>query len=609
MLSLPTLLLTLALFQGEVMEGPEMAAPATDAAQEPGSDRSTSEAKPDARALQRGLADAALTARERAVHLLSRLAYHPTPAEIAEIERMGIVNWVERQLQPGRMANGRFERRISELNGINMAPGEAYAWAQQGAREAGQLDLFYAPGQEVNLAELTKLEREQIEAQREIARDEYRRLLYQLQFEFLGATLARAVESDRQGEEVLADFWRNHFNIDSRKGGREAAFWMPEWEQQVLRGHMWGSFDAMLVATAQHPAMLNYLDQAQSRRRYSEDEIERFRKREIRRGTSPERIEETIRRQANGGPNENYARELMELHTLGVDNVYEQDDVIAVAEALTGWTFRRRAEDPEQAYRFLFDERRHQLGEKELFGEALPAAEEASMEQGEEILHRLADHPGTADYVSRKLVRRLAADQEPEVLVDAAKQAWEEHDGDLTQVVRAIVLNPAFYQRELYQTKVKTPWEYVVSSLRAIGAEVHDPRRVLRALTEMGMPLYQCDVPTGWSDSAEAWLDPGAMAYRWNFAEQLVSGQVRGVFLPRGQFAEWLVGHEPEAWPTALAARIVPAGVGDQTTRALEQTLAEYLENPRTERRGPRVHEIAPTLVALLLGSPEFQRQ
>lgn len=609
MLPLSSLLLILVPLQGEVMEAPAMPGPETDAVQEPVTDRPARDDAPDARALQRQLADAALSPRERVVHLLSRLAYHPTPAEIAEIERIGIVNWVERQLQPGRMANGRFERRISELNGINMAPGEAFAWVQQGAREAAQLDLFYAPGQEVNLAELTELEREQIEAQREIARDEYRRLLYQLQFEFLGATLARAVESDRQGEEVLVDFWRNHFNIDSRKGGREAAFWMPEWEQQVLRGHMWSGFEEMLVATAQHPAMLNYLDQAQSRRRYSEAEIERFRKREERRGTSPDRIEETIRRQASGGPNENYARELMELHTLGVDNVYEQEDVITVAEAFTGWTFRRRADDPTQAYRFVFDERRHQLGEKELFGTTLPAAKEASMEQGEEILHLLAQHPGTADYVSRKLVRRLAADQEPEVLVDAAKHAWEEHDGDLTQVVRAIVLNPAFYQRDLYQTKVKTPWEFVISSLRALDAEVHDPRRVLRVLTEMGMPLYQCDVPTGWSDSAEAWLDPGAMAYRWNFAEQLVAGQIRGVYLPRGKFAEWLVGHEPEAWPTALAARIVPAGIGDKTQNALEQTLTEYLENPRTKRRGPRVHEIAPTLVALLLGSPEFQRQ
>ena len=609
MLPLSSLLLTLVPLQGEVMEGPAMPGPATDSTQEPVTDRPARDAAADTRALQRNLADAALSPRERAVHLLSRLAYHPTPAELAEIERIGIVNWVDRQLKPGRMENARFERRISELNGIKMAPGEAYAWAQEGAREAGQLDLFYKAGESVDMSQLTELEREQIREQREIAQDEYRKLIYQLQFEFLGATLARAVESDRQGEEILADFWRNHFNIDSRKGGREAAFWMPQWEQQVLRGNMWGSFDAMLVATAQHPAMLNYLDQAQSRRRYTEEEINRFRKREERRGTSAELIEETIRRQASGGPNENYARELMELHTLGVDNIYEQEDVIAVAEALTGWTFRRRADDPEQAYRFRFDERRHQLGSKELFGEPLPMAEEASMKQGEEILHRLANHPGTADFLSRKLVRRLAADQEPEALVDAAKQAWEEHDGDLTQVVRAIVLNPAFYQRELYQTKVKTPWEFVVSSLRAVDAEVHDPRRVLRALTEMGMPLYQCDVPTGWSDSAEAWLDPGAMAYRWNFAERLVAGQVRGVFISRGQFAEWLVGHEPAAWPAALAARIVPAGVGDKTQAALEQTLAEYLENPRTQRRGPRVHEIAPTLVALLLGSPEFQRQ
>ena len=552
--------------------------------------------------------DLVLSSRERAVHLLSRLAYAPTPGDLAEVERMGIRAWVDRQLKPGRMESARLARRMSELKGVTATPAEAIVWAQEEAQKVGQLRELY-PEEGVDLSVLTELEREQIRVQRELARDEYRKKIYQLQFEFLAANLARAVESDRQGEEVLADFWRNHFNVDTRKARQEAALWMPEWEREVIRGKMWGSFEKLLLATAQHPAMLSYLDQSSSRRRYSGEEIERFRKRELRKGTPAARIEQAIQRQASGGPNENYARELMELHTLGADNVYEQADVIAVSEALTGWTFRRRADRPESSYQFLFDERRHQVGEKVLFGEALPSADEASLAQGEEILHRLASHPGTADYVSRKLVRRLANDQEPEVLVDAAKQAWEESDGDLTQVVRAIVLNPAFYEREHYQAKVKTPWEFVVSAMRVLGAEVHDPRRAFRSLAEMGMPFYQCDVPTGWSDAAEDWLDPGAMAYRWSFAEQLASGQMRGIFIPKGQFANWLVGHEPSAWPTALAARIVPAGLGPQTQAALEQTMTEYLELPRTMRRGVRVADIAPTLVALLLGSPEFQRQ
>lgn len=568
--------------------------------------------EPEARGAERGVeelrADEALSARERAIHLLSRLAYAPTPADLAEVERVGIVAWVDRQLKPGRIESARLARRMDELMGVTATPAEAMVWAQEESQKAGQLRELY-PEEGVDLSALTELEREQIRVQRELARDEYRKKVYQLQFEFLAANLARAVESDRQGEEVLADFWRNHFNVDTRKARQEAALWMPEWEREVIRGKMWGSFEELLKATAQHPAMLSYLDQSSSRRRYSEQEIERYRKREVRKGTPAARIEQTIQRQASGGPNENYARELMELHTLGVDNVYGQDDVIAVAEALTGWTFRRRADDPDLAYRFIFDSRRHQLGEKSLFGEALPAADEASLAQGEEILHRLANHPGTADHISRKLVRRLVNDQEPEALVDAAKQAWEESEGDITQVVRAIVLHPAFYEREHYQAKVKTPWEYVVSTLRVLGAEVHDPRRVFRSLSEMGMPFYQCDVPTGWSDAAEDWLDPGAMAYRWSFAEQIAAGQIRGIFVPKGQFANWLVGHEASAWPAALAARIVPAGIGPQTVHALEQTMTEYLDLPRTKRRGVRVADIAPTLVALLLGSPEFQRQ
>jgi uncharacterized protein (DUF1800 family) len=578
------------------------------AGQEPGVDAAVFEAAVGGRQQGEMDADEGLSARERAIHLLSRLAYAPTPADLAEVERIGIRAWVDQQLKPGRMESARLQRRMAELKGVVATPAEAMIWAQGEAQKAGKLRELY-PVEGVDLSVLTELEREQIQAQRELARDEYRKKVYQLQFEFLAANLARAVESDRQGEEVLADFWRNHFNVDTRKARQEAALWMPEWEREVIRGKMWGSFEELLLATAQHPAMLSYLDQSSSRRRYSDEEIERFRRRELRKGTPAARIEQAIQRQASGGPNENYARELMELHTLGADNVYEQADVIAVSEALTGWTFRRRSDDPEQSYQFTFESRRHQVGEKSLFGEVLPAAGEASVEQGIEILHRLASHPGTADYVSRKLVRRLVNDFEPEVLVDAAKRAWEKSEGDLTQVVRAIVLHPAFYEREHYQAKVKTPWEFVVSSLRALGAEVHDPRRVFRSLAEMGMPFYQCDVPTGWSDAAEDWLDPGAMAYRWSFAEQLASGQIRGIYLPRGHFANWLVGHEASAWPTALAARLVPAGIGPQTQAALEQTMAEYRELPCTQRRGVRVADIAPTLVALLLGSPEFQRQ
>lgn len=601
-----TLLSTLILFSGLLQTDGAEAAQA-DAAPAPAA-ATEAAAQAEAMPAQARQADAALNARERAIHLLSRMAYAPTPADLAEVERIGIVAWVDRQLKPGRIANARFARRMEELQGVVTTPSEAFVWAQEEAQKAGRLRELY-PEEGVDLSKLTELEREQIEAQREIARDEYRKKIYQLQFEFLAANLARAVESDRQGEEVLADFWRNHFNVDTRKARQEAALWMPEWEREVIRGKMWGSFEEMLKATAQHPAMLSYLDQSSSRRRFSEEEIERFRKRELRKGTPMARIERAIERQASGGPNENYARELMELHTLGADNVYEQSDVIAVSEALTGWTFRRRSDDPDRSYQFTFDSRRHQVGEKSLFGEMLPSPDEASIEQGEAILHRLAAHPGTADYVSRKLVRRLANDQEPEALVDAAKQAWEESEGDLTQVVRAIVLNPAFYSREHYQAKVKTPWEFVVSSLRVLDAEVHDPRRVFRVLAEMGMPFYQCDVPTGWSDAAEDWLDPGAMAYRWSFAEQIASGQIRGIHIPRGQYANWLVGHEPSAWPKALAARIIPAGIGAQTERALSETMTEYLELPRTKRRGARIADIAPTLVALLLGSPEFQRQ
>lgn len=548
----------------------------------------------------------ALTSREQAVHLLSRLAYAPTPAELARLERIGVERWLEEQLQPGQIAQPRLRYRLGELTGVVATPAEARALAEQEAIEASDGKARY--GERVDLDALEPAEREALQKYRDAARDAYRRELYRIRFEFLGANLVRAVESDRQAEEVLADFWRNHFNVDIRKEQQEAALWMPEWEREVIRGSLWGDFETMLLATAQHPAMLSYLDQAKSRRPFTESELDRFRRREERRGRSEEQIETAMARYASGGPNENYARELMELHTLGVDNIYDQDDVVAVAEVFTGWTFRRKNDDPQLSYRFYFDERRHVEGDQALFGEPLPASSD-KVGGGVEVLRRLAAHPGTAEAISRKLVERLVNDAPPEAIVRAAQERWQESDGNLTAVVEAIVLHPDFFSREHYQAKVKTPWEFVVSALRVLGAEAHDPRMALRILNEMGQPLYQCDVPTGWSDHAEDWLDPGAMAARWTFAENLAAGKVRGVHVPRGRYADWLVGVEPEAWAQALAQRIVPAGLSVSTQAVLDDALSEYLASRPVKRRGARAEEVGPQLTALLLGSPEFQRQ
>lgn len=523
--------------------------------------------------------------RDRAIHLLSRLSFGPTEAEVARVLEMGEEAWLEEQLASGDEENPVLLDVLAEFETLSLSTREVYDYA------SGLLE--------------GRPESELSEAQRK----EYRARRRRPKAELIRATLLRAVHSSRQVEQVLADFWRNHFNVDVRKNRQIAALWMPQWETEVLRGHLWGSFDALLEATAKHPAMLEYLDQAQSRRAFTEREIERFRARALRAGRDPARVDEIIARRASGGPNENYARELMELHTLGVDTVYGQEDVIAVAEALTGWTIRRRASTPERSFTFTFDPNRHAAGPKQLFGEPLPDPQPRTAAQGEEILRRLAVRPETAEHICAKLVSRLVADEPPPTLVAAAVAAWHEHDRNLTAVVRAVVLHPAFYAPGHYQVKVKTPWEFVVSALRAVGAEVHDPRVTLRALQAMGQPLYQCEAPTGWSDDTEAWLDPGAMAFRWDFAERLASDRLRGVQLPRGMYADWFLGHAPEDWPRVLSARIVPAGVSEQTRSALEQIAAEYLARPVVRRRGARPGELGPQLLALTLGSPGFQRQ
>ncbi|MCA9003416.1 MAG: DUF1800 family protein, partial [Planctomycetes bacterium] len=300
--------------------------------------------------------------------------------------------------------------------------------------------------------------------------------------------------------------------------------------------------------------------------------------------------EEAVAQAASNGPNENYARELMELHTLGVDHLYTQNDVVQASRALTGWTFDRR---PKGRYQFRFVPALHWEGDKEFLGHSLVEARRPDARQGEQILHILGSHEITAEFVCTKLVRALAADQPPKVLVRAATEAWRTSSGHLPTVIRAIVEHPAFYDPALYRAKVKTPWEFVVSALRITDAELPRPVEILRALTVMGQPLYHCEVPTGWPEGADDWLDPGAMAYRWEFASQLSEGRFKGARIPASFFLETLDGLPLRQWPQALEQRILPGGVGERTHAALVQAVEDFRAEEPGKRRRP-LKQLAP---------------
>jgi uncharacterized protein (DUF1800 family) len=300
------------------------------------------------------------------------------------------------------------------------------------------------------------------------------------------AKLSRAVLSERQLYEQMVDFWENHFSVFIGKG--QTRLFIPAYDRDVIRPHALGKFRELLGAVAKSPAMLFYLDNARSSAR---------------------------------GLNENYARELMELHTLGVDGGYSQKDVIEVARALTGWTI-----DPREGA-FVFRPRQHDEGEKVILGERFGAGR--GIEDGERVLDMLARHPSTARHITRKLVVRFVSDSAPPGLVDRCASVFSRTDGDIRATLQCVVTSPEFFSRTAYHVKVKTPLELVASALRASDATPDGSPRSTQILVRLGQPMFGRQTPDGWPDTADEWVNAGAMVNRVNFTLALVSGRVPGV--------------------------------------------------------------------------------
>jgi uncharacterized protein (DUF1800 family) len=308
----------------------------------------------------------------------------------------------------------------------------------------------------------------------------------------------RAIVSRRQLEEVLVDFWFNHFNVDARKG--RVRLLIADYEQIAIRPYVLGRFRDMLGATARHPAMLFYLDNWLNT---------------LPATAMPASVQRRLARQpARGrrGPNENYARELMELHTLGVDGGYTERDVVEVARAFTGWTIGGFAD--RDAFRFV--PRLHDSGEKVVLGHRLAAGR--GVEDGERVLDLLASRPATARFVSAKLARRFVSDTPPATLIERMAAAFVASGGDLRAVMCLLLASPEFLAPPARGAKFKTPLEFVVSAVRAADLEMLDLRALVRSVADLGMPLYQCQPPTGYRDAMGAWANAGALVARLNFA-------------------------------------------------------------------------------------------
>jgi uncharacterized protein (DUF1800 family) len=319
--------------------------------------------------------------------------------------------------------------------------------------------------------------------------------------ELLQTRLLTDVYSQRQLQAVMTDFWLNHFNVYLKKG-QFAPWYLVDYQQNVIAPHAMGRFEDLLVATAKSPAMLFYLDNHSSIGPHSPAAL--------RAQANP------AARNKDPGLNENYARELMELHTLGVDGGYTQKDVTEVAKVFTGWTI----EEPRQGAGFTFNERRHEPGPKYVMGQTI---QENGEQEGLEVLHKLAASPATAHHLSQQLAQRFVSDTPPPSLVDRMAKTYLHTDGDIRQVLRTMFTSPEFWSREAYRAKVKTPEEFVLSAVRATGGEVQRPAVVLNAMSQLGMPFYGCQTPNGYSWMAAAWVNSGDLLTRINVALALAT--------------------------------------------------------------------------------------
>jgi uncharacterized protein (DUF1800 family) len=508
------------------------------------------------------------------VHVLNRIGFGPRPGDVERVRQMGLQHYVDQQLHPDRMADAALAARLSGLPTLNMSSreiAERYEVPLLEARRDAKQQAANSrnPDQAPTPKDLKRMNPDPQPANQPLMDLSQQKLL-------------RAVYSERQLEEVLTDFWFNHFNVDARKGPER--FLLTEYERDVIRPHVLGHFRDLLEATAKSPAMLFYLDNWMSadpngphpdmtRQRLGRAGVPGVSGRgRVQRMPPMPRPRQAVPQQRPNMPkglNENYGRELLELHTLGVDGGYTQKDVTEVARTFTGWSIA----NPRLGGDFRFVPQLHDDGEKVVLGHRIKAG--GGQQDGEEVLDLLASHPATARFVSTKLARRFVSDTPPAALVDRAAAKFRETNGDLRAVMTLLLTSTEFQSPDAYRAKVKSPFEFLVSAIRATGAEVNDARPLVRSLQQLGMPLYQCQPPTGYRDTADAWVNTGALVNRMNDALALASGRMPGVRIT--------ITPTPEA--------VLADNMSDVTRATIAKAPA------------------APQALALALGSPEFQRR
>jgi uncharacterized protein (DUF1800 family) len=604
-----------------------------------------------------------LNADEAILHALNRLAYGPRPGDLERVRQMGLAKWIDQQLNPNAIDDKALEARLENYPTLSMssakliaefpqpkqaekeaakraqaqleqqqqtrsdaaaavvskdmmrppAPTETAADASQtpatAQPEGGDVNapapMKDNPAQE-NSAAQAKGKRDALGSDpnnvpRAIAEDSKRpqRVVAELAM----AKVTRSIYSERQLQQVMDDFWFNHLNVFAGKG--EDRYYLTAYEREVIQPHTLGKFKDLLTASAKSPAMLFYLDNFLSAdpRAAQREAQERYARQMARyRGWGPPPVPPSEQKKKNDrGLNENYGRELMELHTLGVDGGYTQKDVTEVARCFTGWTIEKPREHPE----FKFDDRLHDPDPKYVLGKKIHAG---GMKDGEEVIDLLVHDPSTARFISTKLARRFVSDTPPPALVDRMAQSFTESDGDILKVMHTMIYSPEFWSRETYRAKIKTPFELVVSAARALGTDVDMPQPLVGWVGRIGEPLYQCQPPTGYADKADTWVNTGALLNRLNYSLALAGNKMRG---SRTDVAA-LVGVEASGDAKAALERAVQVFLGGQVAPTTVETLQKQLDSPQVvqAKLDDPVKQVDLGVVAgLVLGAPEFQRR
>lgn len=649
-------------------------------------------------AQKRQVSSKQLTEEQQIVHVLNRLGFGARPGDIERVKSIGIDNYINQQLAPEQIPDAAADSKVKDLTSLTMTTAELYEkYPQPGQllrqlQARGMLPENLAEAREnrvkggantTNNPETEKKNQNDMSAspqtppQNPLDNEKYRQVIreyYQqnglqqpqrLSAELQASRIRRAVYSERQLLEVMVDFWSNHFNVFAGKG---ADRWLlPAYDRDTIRPNAMAKFGTLLEATAKSPAMLFYLDNFQSvspnafrpgaslrpriqplepLRRIDRDPDRRDLM--IMRGDAvqPLRVPRPAQQQRRG-INENYARELMELHTMGVDGGYTQKDVQEVARCFTGWTiFAPRGAGAaanalmgeagrRNAGTFFFNARVHDDGEKVVLGHKIPAG--GGIKDGLMVLDILSHHPSTAKFIATKLVRHFVADTPPPSLVDRVAATYTKTDGDIREMLKTIFFSKEFNSSEAYRAKIKRPFELVVSAIRTLGADTNGGPGTHQWLQRMGEPLYGFQTPNGYSDAAESWVNTGGLLERMNFALALASNRIPGTRVNLSKLAtNALQAVEPDK--KKLMDQILETILGGDVSASTRATLFKQLNEqtvvsipaPRTQsepagemdlmdepgsmpRQRPRgeanINDPFTKVVGLILGTPEFQRQ